>query len=38
MQQLQDTERTDLVQEYKESYEILINIFDEIVKSLETKI
>lgn len=32
MQQLQDTERTDLVQEYKESYEILINIFDEIVK------
>ena len=32
MQELKQKNREDLVQEYKESYEILINVLDEIVK------
>ncbi len=32
MQELKEKNREDLVQEYKESYEILINVLDEIVK------
>lgn len=32
MQELKEKNREDLIQEYKESYEILINVLDEIVK------